>query len=481
MADTDDLHAGDATALAAAIASGSLSAREAVDAALRRIEATNPELNAVIWIDPEAAMAAADALDRGEGPVGAPFAGVPFLLKDIGATQAGLPYWRGNRALRDVGHRRDTDTELGARFRAAGLITLGKTNLPEFGSSPTTQPLGFGATANPWDPTRSPAGSSGGAGAAVASGMVPIAHANDGGGSTRLPAAWCGLVGLKPTRGRVPDPELTSRSVSELVVTQSVRDTARLLDSVAGATEADLFRAPEPSGPFIDAVGRNAPTGLRIGLLTDGGRWEVDPACVAAAEATGQLLESMGHHVEPVTADVLLGEASAVNGRLWTADIARSVAAVGEVLGRPATDAEIEPYNWTAAVRGREQTAVERAALVEGQQRWVHDVARWLAPYDVLLTPTSGAVPMRTDELWPDRDAPWRIGRTYAKIGAFTMPFNVTGHPGISLPLQWTDDGLPIGVQLVAGMGREELLLSMAGRLEEAVPWANRYPAAAAG
>lgn len=477
----DELLRMDATAMAEAVADGELSAGQAVEFALATIEARNPGLNAVLWTDPEAALAAATEIDArlagGTRPTPGPFAGVPFLLKDIGATQAGMSNWFGNRALRDVDHRPASDTELGARFRTAGLITVGKTNLSEFGSSPTTQPLAFGPTANPWEPTLSPAGSSGGAAAAVASGMVPIAHANDGGGSARLPAAWCGLVALKPTRGRVPNPEMTSRSVAELAVTRSVRDTARLLDAVAGATEADLYTATGPAGSFTEALHNPPPSGLRIAMVTDGGRWDVDQICVETTMATGRVLEQMGHRVEPVGSEVLLGPASGVNGRLWTADLARAVAVVGEVIGRTPTAEDIEPYNWAAAERGRTQSALERAEAVEAQQRWVLDVARWMAPYDCLLTPTSGAAPMKTNDLWPPEDQPWRIGPTYAKIGAFTMPFNATGHPAISLPLHWSDDGLPIGIQLVARMGREDVLLSLAGELERALPWADRYPA----
>ncbi|MEM9653226.1 MAG: amidase [Actinomycetota bacterium] len=473
-----ELHELDATALAAAIAAGQVSAVEAVDAAITRIEQLNPVLNAVIWTDFEAARAAAAVVDS-DASVNGPFRGVPFLIKDIGATQAGLPAWLGNRALKAMGHRRATDTELGARFRSAGLITVGKTNLPELGSSPTTQPLSCGPTANPWDLERSPAGSSGGAGSAVAAGMVPMAHANDGGGSTRLPAAWCGLVGLKTTRGRVPNPESTSRLVSELVVTRTVRDTAGLLDAVLGPTESDLYREAPPDAPYGSTLLDELPP-LRIGMLTDGGYWPVDPDCVAAVEATATLLESLGHLIEPVSSEILLGEASAVNGRLWTSDLAMGVAGLGEMAGRPMTEADVEPYNWTAAERGVALSAMDRAAAIDAQQQWVNDVARWFTPLDVLLTPTSAAAPMRTADLWPPEEKPWKIGPVYGKIGAFTLPFNVTGQPAISLPLHWNDDGLPIGTQLVAKMGGEDLLLGLAARLEQAAPWAGRYPAPSA-
>ena len=472
-ADPRELHELDATAQAELVASGQVSAVELVDHAIARIEALNPTINAVIWTDFEAARAAAADLPD----PAAPLAGVPFLLKDIGATQAGLPHWMGNQALKAMDHRRHHDTELGARFRQAGLITLGKTNLPELGSSPATQPLSCGPTNNPWDLERSPAGSSGGAGAAVAAGMVAIAHANDGGGSTRLPASWCGLVGLKTSRGRMPMPEDTSRLVSELAVTKSVRDTALVLDACHGATDADLYQIAPPEQSYRSCLGRPTPP-LRIALLTDGGgTWPVDDECVAAAEFAAGLLADMGHRIEPTSADVLLGGDSLVNNRLWMSGLARRVEALGEKAGRPLTEEEVEPYNWAAAQRGATMLATELAAAAEQQQLWVKSVIEWASGFDLLLTPTSGAVPMRTVDLAPPAGEPWKIGRTYGQIGAFTMPFNATGQPAISLPLHWTGEGLPVGVQLVGGMGREDLLLGLAAELEEAAPWYHRYPA----
>lgn len=469
-ADTTDLATLDATAQAELVRSGTISALELVDAAIARIEAVNPALNAVIYPDFERARAAADRVDPA-----APFAGVPFLIKDIGATQDGLPYWVGNQLLKEIDHRSTGDTVLGARFRDAGLITLGKTNLPELGSSPTTQPVSCGPTSNPWDAERSPAGSSGGSAAAVASGMVPIAHANDGGGSTRLPAAWCGLVGLKTTRGRVANPASVSRLVSELVVSRSVRDTARLLDAVEGATPADLFTCPSPQRPYLDEVGAD-PGRLRVAVLTAGGQYSVDEECVAGVEAAARVLESLGHEIEAVEPDVLLGEESNVNGRLWMAGIARRVEALGELAGRPLTDAEVEPYNWAAAQRGADLLATQWVADEERQHAWAATVLDWFAGFDVLVTPTAGCPPLTTAELEPPEEKPWRIGRTYGRIGQFTLPFNVTGQPAISLPLHQTPTGLPVGVQLVAGMGREDLLIRLASGLEAAMPWHDRRP-----
>lgn len=472
---SNDLAILDATAQADLIATGEISALEAVDAAIERIERLNPTVNAVIHTDFERARSAASAIDG--DPL--PFGGVPFLLKDIGANQAGLPYWAGNRALQELDHRADADTELGARFRAAGLITLGKTNLPELGSSPTTQPLSCGPTSNPWDLDYSPAGSSGGSAAAVAAGLVPMAHANDGGGSTRLPAAWCGLVGLKASRGRVPAPETISRNLSELVVSRTVRDTARLLDAVQGPTPSDLFSIAPPDSLYVDQLERE--TGpLRVALLTTAGPHAVDDDCIEAVQTAARFLEEQGHAIEVAADDVLFGGDSAVNGRLWMAGLARRVEELGELAGRPLTEDEVEPYNWSGAERGRTLLATDLTADQQRQHRWAGEVVRWLQGYDVLLTPTSPTPPLTTAELAAPAVKPWKISHVFARIGALTIPFNVTGHPAITLPLHQSASGLPIGVQLVAGMGREDLLLRLASQFERGLPWAQRRPSALA-
>lgn len=470
-----ELAALDATAQAAWVRSGEVTAAELVEAAIERIEA-HAELNAVIIQRFETAR---EAVAVGRVSPG-PFHGVPFLLKDIGATQAGLPLYLGNRALAAMDHQSPGDTPLGARFRAAGLVTLGKTNLSELGTCPTTQPLAFGPTQNPWDPQRSPAGSSGGAACAVAAGLVPLAHANDGGGSIRLPAAWCGLVGLKTTRGRMPNPSNISRLTCELAVSRTVRDTASLLDVTAGATDADLYQLPAPAGPYLEELGRD-PGPLRVALLTEGGEYDIDPDCVVGAEAAARALEAWGCTVEPVGGDVIFGSDGRVNGRLWMSAIRRRVDHLGELAGRPLTEDEVDPYNWAAAERGTGLLAADLVAAQEKQQQWVERVFRWLEPFDVLVSPTAGSPPLPTESLWPDAAKPWKIGRTYGRIGRFTLPFNATGHPAVSLPLHWTVEGLPVGVQLVARMGREDLLLRLAARFETELPWADRRPRIWAG
>lgn len=463
----------DAVAQAQMVRSAEVKSFELVDAAIGRIEAVNSDLNAVIMTRYE------EALFESEGRVGnGPLAGVPFLLKDIGATQAGTPNHLGNRALKAAGNMSEHDTVLGARFRDAGLVTLGKTNLPELGTVPVTQSLAYGAARNPWDLTRSPAGSSGGAAAAVASGMVPVAHANDGGGSTRLPAAWNGLVGLKTTRGRQPMPNSGSRLTSELVVSRTVRDTAAVLEVTHGHTSGDLYHLAPPDRSYREEVRAEVPSGLRVGLLVDGGdEYDIDPECVAAAENGARLVESWGHTVEPVTGEVLFGGDGRVNGQLWMAGIRHRVNMLGEMLGRPLTEDEVDPYNWAAAERGSALTAADLFKAQDAQQAWSAGVCEWMDQYDLLITPTAGCPPILIEDGEPDPDEPWRIGRTYGRIGRFTLPFNVTGHPAISVPLHWTEDGLPAGTQFVAGMGREDLLLQVAARCETEQPWIDRRPA----
>ncbi len=457
----DELSLMDATAQAELVRSGQASPLELVDAAIKRIEALNPAINAVIYTDFERARDAARSADLADGQ----FRGVPFLIKDIGTNQAGLPYWSGNAALKHMGNMATADTELGARFRQAGLVTLGKSNLPELGSCPTTQPLSCGPTNNPWDLERSPAGSSGGAGAAVASGMVPIAHASDGGGSTRLPAAWNGLVGLKTTRGVISNPGI-SRLISELVVSTTVRDSAAMFHAVKGNIDSDLFiGGPVPTPPSRP---------LKVAVINNGGRTVIDAECTAAVDATADQLAALGHHVEQVDSNHLIGPASRVNGELWMAALARRVASLSEIAGRELTADDVEPYNWTAAQRGKEMRAHEWLEASERQQGWSAGVVDWMSQYDLLITPTAGTPPMKTADLWPPEEKPWRISSAYALIGLFTLPFNVTGQPAISLPLHQSADGLPVGVQIAANMGHDQLLLDIGTELEQAMPWADR-------
>src|SRR5262245_19970848 len=379
----DELSTMDATAQAELVCRRDLTPLELVDAAIARIERVNPTINAVITPLFEEARKAAASPDLPDGP----FRGVPFLLKDIGAMHKGQPYYMGNRALRDAGFRSPVDTPLGARFRAAGLITLGKTNLPEFGQQTTTQPLAFGATHNPWALDRSTSGSSGGSCAAVAAGMVPVAHANDGGGSIRLPAAWCGLVGLKPSRGRVSDP-LDTLILTELAVSRTVRDVAAVLDAVHGFEPGDLFVAPPPARSYRAEIGAD-PGQLRIGVLTRTSFWEIHSECLAATTKAAKVLESFGHAIEDSYPEALLDpglvgpQTSALNR-----DLVMVLRGLHEILGRPATRDDVEPYLWSTTELPS-ATADEYIAAQQWLLRWRRRVVQWWsAGFDLLLTPT---------------------------------------------------------------------------------------------
>jgi amidase len=468
----DELATLDAVAQAELVEKGELTPLELVDGAIARIERLDPALGAVVSPMFEEARAAA----RGVLPRGA-LRGVPFLMKDIGATQAGMPHFLGNRALRDAGFRAPHDSYLGARFRRAGLVTVGTSNIPEMGLQSTTQPLAFGPTRNPWDPLRSPSGSSGGSCAAVAAGLVPVAHANDGAGSIRLPAAWCGLVGLKPSRGRVAlEPTWIGRSFVGFAVTRSVRDTAALLDAVHGNEAGDLFVLSPPERPYLGELGAD-PGRLRIGLLTHMRGAEVDAGCREAALGAAELLESLGHVVEPSWPEALFEEERALRtlsfGPLEYRLCLRTLA---RLLERPVESDDVEPYLWTlAGLDWPPVIAEDYLEAAEWRQGWATRVASWWSDgFDLLLTPTVCEPPAPLAELAADPGRPWDLLERLGPHMAFTEPFNVTGQPAITLPLFMTPEGLPLGVQLVAALGREDLLLRVASQLEQAAPWSGR-------
>ena len=445
-----------------------------VDAAIARIERHNPALNAVIAPLFDDARRAAQAPDLPDGP----FRGVPFLLKDLGAQQRGQPYWCGTRVLRDVRYTSPADTVLGARFRAAGLITLGKTNLPELGLQPTTQPLAFGDTHNPWNLRHSAGGSSGGSCAAVAAGLVPIAHANDGGGSIRLPAGWCGLVGLKPSRGRIaPPPRWVVRNNVEHVVARSVRDVAVALDAVHGTVPGDLYLLAPPARRYAAEVGAD-PGRLRIGMVTRPPFGETHRECVAAVEATARHLTALRHVVEPAGPESLFDrEVRRKTAGLWSVMTAKELLDLAAIVGRPITAGDVEPYTWATAEYSKRYSGADYLQACETEQEHARRLTSWWSTgYDLLLTPTSMEPPPPLDDLRLDPADPLPGGRRFARISAFTMPWNISGQPAISLPLHWTDDGLPVGVQLVADMGREDVLIRVAAQLEQTAPWAARRP-----
>ncbi len=470
----------DATAQAELVRTGEVSPLELVEEAIARVEALNPQLNAVIHeLFEQGREAASNSLPEG------PFRGVPFLFKDIGAALAGQPFHLGTTALKEIDFRAPVDTFLGARFRDAGFVTIGKTNVPELGILPTTESRAYGAARNPWDPEHTPGGSSGGAAAAVASGMVSIAHANDGGGSIRIPASHCGLVGLKPSRQRTSEGPLLgdamSGMIAELVVARSVRDVAGVLDAVHGPAPGDPYVAPPPERPYLEELDAE-PGRLRIALVTTSAAGiEVDPVVVAAAKEAGELLESLGHSIEERRlADAAPGVGEELVGSFmvrWAAGQAALMSTLGRVIGRPFTEADVEPLTWALAEDGRTRGAAEYLESVGLHQLVGRVIGTWLdSELDLLLTPTVGEPPPPLgayDDSGPD---PMAAIRRAWPTGAFSGIFNATGQPAISVPLHWTDDGLPVGVQLVGPLGGEGLLIRVAAQLERARPWADRRP-----
>jgi amidase len=485
---TDDTQWIDATGQAELVASGDVASAELVAAAIGRIERLDGPLNAVVmrWFDDAHGQAAAfDALP-GDAPARrAPFAGVPFLLKDLGAAAAGMPQTSGNRAATVDPPISAYDATLVARFREAGLINLGRTNSPEFGSLPVTEPMAYGPTRNPWNLGHTPGGSSGGAAAAVAAGMVPMAHASDGGGSIRIPASCSGLVGLKPTQGRIsmgPDRDESGLS-TQLCVSRSVRDTARLLDAVHGPGVGDTVIAPPPVRPYTEELGAD-PGRLRIGLLDShptGGALHDD--CVTAVRAAATLLEGLGHDVTPGHPQVLEdAEFPRRFAAMWATLMAVGIEALGTTLGRTMTEDDIEPVNWAQGQYAAQLSATEYATSLAAVAQYRRRVHQWWADgWDLLLTPTVAAPPLPIGALYDADDdlANERAMTPSARAGrfvAFTPQFNATGQPAISLPLHWNAAGLPIGVQLVAAYGREDVLIRIASQLEAAAPWADRRP-----
>lgn len=476
---SDPLASLDATAQAELVRTGKASPLELLESAIVRIEKLNPTLNAVIYPLFEKARAQA----RSAQPVRGAFCGVPFLLKDLVAHSAGDPYSGGMSFLKRRGWRESEDTFLVQRLRAAGFVIAGKTNTPELGLVPTTEPVAFGPTRNPWDTARSAGGSSGGSAAATASGMVAAAHANDGGGSIRIPASMCGIVGLKPSRGRVSQGPGVGESwagfTAEFVVTRSVRDTAGILDAVAGPMTGDPYVAPAPLRPFSQELAAAAGR-LRIGILARAPRREfsLHADCAAAVRAVGVLLESLGHRVEEAHPAALDDPTIAGHVvRVIAASTARDLDVWSQRVGQSIAQEDVEPLTWEAAEMGRRVSASEYIQAVDGAHAWTRRVAAWWeGGFDLLLTPTLGEPPPLLGEFAATPEQRLQGWVRSLPFVAFTQPFNVTGQPAISLPLYWSATGLPIGVQLVAAYGREDLLLRVAAQLEAARPWAERRP-----
>jgi amidase len=481
---SEDLARLDAVAQAELVRHGDATPLELVDAAIARVEKLNPALNAVILPAFERAreQAAAQTGSRASR-ASRPFLGVPFLMKDLGGQEAGQPYHAGMRLLKDASWVESETSHFASRVRETGFVCLGRTNTPELGLAPTTEPEAYGPTRNPWSPEHSPGGSSGGAAAAVASGMVPIAHASDGGGSIRIPAAHCGLVGLKPSRGRSSfGPALGERwngFSCELVVSRSVRDTAAFLDVVSGPMAGDPYFAPPPRRLFY-AEAATEPERLRIGLLASGPRQGVEthPACVEAARIAARALEGLGHQVEESHPEAFEDpECARHYVTVVASNVARALDAAGEKVGRPVAEEDVEVMTWAIAKLGRATSAAALLASLE----WVHRFGRrmaawWEGGFDLLLCPTTAEPPPRLGEFASTPDAPLRGFLRAAPFGAYTFPINQTGQPAISLPVHTTDAGLPVGAMLVAPYGREDRLIQVAAQLEGACAWAERRP-----
>jgi amidase len=474
---TEDLARMDATAQAELVRSGDASPVELVEAAIERAERLNPELNAIIHpLYEQGAEAAA-----GEIPDG-PFRGVPFLFKDLGAGLAGQPLHMGMKALKEADFRLPVDTFLGQRFRDAGLVTIGKTNTPELGIVPTTEPAAYGPTHNPWDLGRSPGGSSGGSAAAVAAGIVPIAHANDGGGSIRIPASCCGLVGLKPSRGRTSLGPLIGDTMSGLtvehVVSRSVRDVALALDATHGPGPGDPYVAPPPARPYMEELGAD-PGSLRIALMTEsiGTDIEIDPIVVSAARETATMLEGFGHTLDEDAPAAPEFDPIETFLTRWYAGQTEILDQFGVILGRRLGPDDVEPLTWAMAEEGRRRHSGQYLAAVSQHQAFARMLGLWFeAGHDLLLSPTMGELAPPLGSFAADPEDPLKTIHRGEKTAGFTALLNATGNPAISLPLVQSEEGLPIGVQLIAPLGREDVLLRVASQLEQAHPWADRLP-----
>jgi len=445
--------------------------------ALQAIQQVNPKLNAVIALIIERG----DQVDEAALPDG-PFRGVPFLVKDLVIHGAGVPTDLGSRFTKDLVFPHDT--ELMARFKKAGLVIIGRTNTPEFGYNANTAPVLHGPTRNPWDPTKSPGGSSGGSAAAVAARVVPWAHANDGGGSIRIPASACGVVGLKPTRGRVslgPDfAEAVLGLACEHVVTRTVRDSAAMLDVVQGAAPGDPYIIALPARPYIEEV-KMAPSKLKVAFTTTGfnGR-KSDPACVRAVEETVRLLVSMGHTVVEAAPQVNMEAMFTASLPAWTGWVASAVEGVRALTGRTPSPDNLEATTWVAYQYGLKASGLDVLTSLALYNQISREVAPFFQEHDLLVTPTMPTPLVEIghyDANDKSLDARGWIEKLFNGWAHFTGLFNVTGQPAISLPLEQTSDGLPIGVHFVARFGDEATLFRLAGQLEQAKPWIDRKPA----
>ena len=483
----------DALALADAVRQGDVTATELLELALARLEAVNPQINAVVHLMEE------DARRAAEDPKEGPFVGVPFLAKDLASMYAGHPTSAGSHFMRD--YVVTWDSELVSRVHATGVSVFGKTNTPEWGLQPVTEPELWGPTLNPWNLERSPGGSSGGSGAAIATGVVPMAGGGDGGGSIRIPASCCGLFGLKPSRGRTPTGpnrgQFWRGASVEHVLTRSVRDSAAMLDATHGPDPGAAFEIPPPTGPWLAEVERD-PAPLRIAYTTipcvD---TEVHPDCIDAVADAAALLESLGHEVVedhiPIDGDAFARNFLTVVAGELGADIGEASLAVGR---RPRRH-ELEPSTWALGLISSALSAQQYAASLRQMEVMARDVGEFFEQYDIVLTPTVSVPPPPLGTIGPSPAERTQLkilgmfgsGRLIKAAGLidqaaksaldfipWTPVYNITGHPAMSVPLYWSEEGLPIGVHFVGRFAREDTLFRLAGQLERARPWFDRLP-----
>ena len=475
----EELASLDGVGQAELVRTGEVSALELVEAGIRRVERVNPQLNAVVTERFEEALA-----EVSEGVPRGAFAGVPFLLKDLIASLAGVRMAAGCGLLAD--NVADHDSELVVRLKAAGLVVIGLTNTPELGCHATTEPRLFGATRNPWDLTRSTGGSSGGAAAGVAAGMVPMAHGNDAGGSIRMPAACCGVFGLKPTRGRNPlgpnAGDLMSGLVAEHALTRSVRDSAVLLDATSGPDAGAPYWPSPPAGSFAAAV-KSEPESLAIVFSTCTLKGEPPhPDCVAAVESAARLCSELGHEVVEADPAVDGHQIEATFDVVFSGGMAAAVDRLAETIGRPVRSGELEPLTGYMYEKGCRVTAAAYLNAISDLQRVARQVARFFEQRHIWLTPTVAEppVPLGTFDFARFSNNQAGLERVLSFM-PFTQIVNATGQPAMSVPLYWNEENLPIGVQFIGRYGEEERLFRLAAQLEQARPWGGRRPPIRAG
>jgi Asp-tRNA(Asn)/Glu-tRNA(Gln) amidotransferase A subunit family amidase len=468
----DEYRRHDATALAGLIAKREVSAKEVLETAIARAEQVNPSINAIVHTQYDRARAAVAA-----GPASGPLSGVPYLIKDLGIFQAGEPATFGSSLFK--GFVADHDSAYVRRCQEAGLIIIGRSSSPEFGLNPNTEPRLYGPCRNPWQLGRSAGGSSGGAAAAVVAGILPVAHATDGGGSIRIPAAQCGVFGLKPSRGRIslaPDAGEGWGGLSiGHVVSRSVRDSALMLDCTAGAEPGDPYTAPPPERSFAACLAR-PPKKLRIGMsLTDHRGGKLHSECAKAVAAAAKLCAQLGHTVDEVPIAPDLVALRPMNSLIAAANTARALGLRWKALGRQPNSNDVERVTWAVYQRGLKVGGVEYVEAIAAAHAIGRKFAAFLTNWDVLLTTTLPAPPPPLGYFDQNGDVETFVARVTEYL-SITLLHNATGTPAMSVPLHWTADGLPVGVHFAARYGEEATLLRLAAELETAQPWFERVP-----